>query len=49
MAIILAGAVAALVAILLALTGHSAARRLLAGMSGLIAGTLLAIWLFHNY
>jgi len=48
MAFLVIGAVAALVAILFALTGSSAARRILSGMIGMIAIALLAMWLFQN-
>ena len=48
MGFIVAGALAALVAILLAITGSSTARRWLAGMSAGIAAILLAVWFFQN-
>jgi hypothetical protein len=48
MAFLVVGAVAALVAILFAITGSSGARRILAGMIGMIAVVLLAVWLFQN-
>ena len=48
MALLVVGALAALVAILAALTGSSAARRMLAGMVALMAAAFLAMWLFQN-
>jgi hypothetical protein len=48
MAFLVLGAVAALVAILFALTGSSAARRILSGMVGMIAVALLVLWLLQN-
>ena len=48
MGFIVAGAIAALVALMLAITGSSGARRWLAGMSALIAVLLLAVWFFQN-
>ena len=49
MAIILTGALATLVAIMLALSGSSTARRLLAGASTLIAAILLVAWSFDKF
>jgi hypothetical protein len=48
MGFIVAGAIAALVALMLAITGSSSARRWLAGMAALIAVLLLAVWFFQN-
>jgi hypothetical protein len=48
MGFVIAGALAALVAIMLALSGSSGARRWLAGMTALIAAALLTIWVFQS-
>ena len=48
MGFIVAGAIAALVALMLAITGSSTARRGLAGMLALTAVLLLAAWFFSN-
>jgi hypothetical protein len=48
MGFIVAGALAALVALMLAITGSSAARRWLAGALAFIEVLLLAVWFFQN-
>ena len=48
MGFVMAGAIATLVAIMLAITGSSPARRWLAGMSALIAAAFLTMSVFQN-
>jgi len=46
MAFIVAGAIAALVALMFAITGSSTAQRMIAGALALSAVLLLAVWYF---